>query len=218
MSTREDPSVAGAIDAATLVDKARRELREARMAAGLSQSAVARAAGLSASAYRRLEHGALQLPSVEYLSRAARALGLELALRLYPSGVPVRDAGQLRLEADFRGTLGPGLVFRPEVPLPIPGDQRAWDGIVAADDGLAFAECEMRPADLQALLRRMEGKLRDDPRSRVLILVIRDSRHNRRVLADHREVLRPLLPLDTGGILRALRGGRLPRTSGLLVL
>lgn len=195
-----------------------REIREARIGAGLSQAVVGRAAGLSPAAYGRLERGEIARPPFEHVARAARVVGLAASLRLYPAGSPLRDAGQLRLERDVVAVLGVGLSFRSEVPLPIEGDLRAWDGAVAAQRSVAFVDCEVRLCDLQALVRRLETKLRDDPRSSVLLLAVRDSRHNRAVLAEHRELLRPLLPLDTPAILRSLRAGRLPPASGLLVL
>jgi len=216
MGVREDPAATGAADASRLLEAACRDLRDARTAAGLGQASVARAARMST--YGRLERGALGSSPVESLAKAARAVGLEISVRLYPAGSPVRDAAQLRLESDFRVVLGDGLAFRAEVALPIAGDQRAWDGVITALDGIAFTECEMRLGDVQELARRMPLKLRDDPRSNILVLVVRSTRHNRRVLAEHREVLRHLLPLDGAAVLRALRAGRLPQASGLVVL
>ncbi|HEY5628277.1 MAG TPA: helix-turn-helix transcriptional regulator [Candidatus Limnocylindrales bacterium] len=218
MSARDDPRDAGLRDARDLLASAVRELRGARLRAGLSQASVGKDAGLSRSAYGRLERGGLAHVPLEYLAKSARALGLVVSLRLYPAGSPVRDAAQLRLEADFRAVLGPGVGFRAEVPLPIEGDLRAWDGLVSGADGLAFAECVMHLSDMQELARRLALKLRDDPRSGLLILVVRGTRHNRQVLAEHREILRPLLPLDGAAVIRRLRAGRLPPASGLLVI
>ena len=79
-------------------------------------------------------------------------------------------------------------------------------------------DAESRLGDIQALQRRLELKLRDDPRSPVLILVVARTRHNVEVLRLHREALRALLPLDGAAITRALRAGRLPPASGLLVI
>ena len=218
MATRERPADIGARHAKRLLGDAWREIREARVAAGLSQATVGRAAGLSRAAFGRMERGEHARVPFEYVARAARVVGLEASLRLYPAGAPVRDASQLRLEADLTAVLGDGLSYRAEIPLPIAGDLRAWDGLISGPRAMAFAECEMRLGDVQALLRRLEAKLRDDPRSRILVLAVRDTRHNRAALAEHREVLRALLPLDSPAILRALRAGRVPPASGLLVL
>ena len=51
-----------------------------------------------------------------------------------------------------------------------------------------------------------------------MILLVADTRNNRRVLALDRESLRDELPLDTRAILRALRSGQSPRASGIVIL
>ena len=102
--------------------------------------------------------------------------------------------------------------------LPIAGDLRAWDGMITGADGIAFTDAETRNGDAQALARRLEVKLRDDPRSRVLILVVARTAHNATVLREHREAFRALLPLDGAAIARSLRAGRIPTASGLIVL
>lgn len=218
MSIRDNPADAGERDARRLLEALRRELRSARVAANLSQGTVARSAGLSTSAYARLERGDLESTPVEQLARVARALGRELSIQAFATGSPVRDAAHLRLERDYVALLGGGLLFRSEVPLPIESDRRAWDGVTSNARALAFNEFETRLGDMQELARRLGLKLRDDPRSRLLILVVRSTRHNRRVLAEHREGLRLLLPLDGAAVLRSLRAGRLPVASGLVVL
>ena len=78
-------------------------------------------------------------------------------------------------------------------------------------------EAETRLADIQAMERRLALKLRDGAVD-ILLLVVSDTAHNRDVLQRHREVLRPLLPLDGRDVLRAFATGRLPDRSGLLVL
>ena len=52
----------------------------------------------------------------------------------------------------------------------------------------------------------------------IILLLVSDTAHNRRVLAGHREDLRALLPLDGREVLRALAAGRLPPDNGLLVI
>ena len=71
---------------------------------------------------------------------------------------------------------------------------------------------------MQELSRRIARKQRDDPRAGVVILVVNRTAHNRRVLAAHREALREQFPLDGAAILRALRNGRVPPASGILML
>jgi transcriptional regulator with XRE-family HTH domain len=193
------------------------ELRDARRAAGLSLADAARAAGLSRSQLSRLERDELLAPTFEQVWRAAVPLGLRLSAKLYPSGSPVRDRAHLALLARFEALLGDPLRMTREVPLPIPGDLRAWDAMVSGDGSRAFVEAESRVPDMQALERRLRIKLRDDGREAVLILLVQRSEANRLVLRDHREALRDLLPLDGAAVIAALRSGRCPPSSGLLV-
>jgi len=108
--------------------------------------------------------------------------------------------------------------MRREVGLPINEDLRAWDGMLLGDVRRAFVEGEARPGDVQAVARRIDLKLRDDPRGDVVVLALTRSRHNRRVVEEHREALRAQLPLDGAAIARALRSGRVPAASGLILL
>jgi transcriptional regulator with XRE-family HTH domain len=194
------------------------ELRDARLAAALSLDAAARAAGMSASQLSRLELGRLERPDLEQVWQAASVVGLRASLNLYPAGSPVRDRAQLALLSRFERCLGGGLRMRREVPLPIPGDLRAWDAVVEGSDGVFFTEGESHVRDAQALERRIRLKVRDDPRARVVVLVLTRSDHHRAVLAEHRESLRDLLPLDGGAVLRAVRAGRCPAASGIVLV
>ena len=218
MPARQRPGDLGAEDARRIGSSIASELRVARLAAGLSQAVAARGAGMSASQWGRVERGVLEQASTEQLCRAARALGLVVSVRLYPDGAPVRDAGHLALIERFEARLRPPLRLRREVALPIPGDRRAWDGVVDGDARPFFAEFETHLHDIQATDRRIELKLRDDPRGAVVVLVVTRSHHNRRVLAEHREALRSRLPLDGGAVLRAIGDGRCPAASGIVML
>ncbi len=63
---------------------------------------------MSRSQYGRVERGELNLLSIEQACRAAAAVGLELSVKTFPNGDPVRDAGQLRLLERFRALLPGG--------------------------------------------------------------------------------------------------------------
>lgn len=193
------------------------ELRAARMASGLSQLGAGTAVGMSHAQFGRIERGDLRHLTVEQLSRACAAVGLKLAVRAFPDGDPVRDAGQLALLHRFRALLPAGAVWRTEVPLPIVGDRRAWDGFVTLQGTFMAVEAESRLRDVQALERRLSLKLRDGGVAR-LVVVVADTRSNRQAIAAHREALRSLLPLDRREMIRALRSGRIPDASGLLLL
>ncbi len=193
------------------------DLRTARRASGLSQETAGAAAGMTHTQFGRIERGEIPALTLDQVSRAAVAVGLKFAARLYPDGDAVRDAAQLRLLERFRLTLPPGTSWRTEVPLPIPGDRRAWDAVIGLGGRQAGCEAETRLTDIQALERRVALKARDGDVD-VVILVVADTANNRAVLDREREALRALLPFDGRDVLKALRSGLLPRGGGLIVL
>lgn len=218
MATRVRPADVGSRDARRLIATVAAELREARLAAGISQAAVARAAGISRSTLSRLEREQLADPAFTTVCRVARALGLAPSLRFFPSGTPVRDGPQLSLLARFAAVLGPPLGMNREVALPVDGDGRAWDAMITGATDRAFVEAESHLNDVQAFQRRVALKVRDDPRADVVILVLTRSAHHRALLAEHREALRAQFPLDSAAVLTELRAGRLPALSGLVLI
>jgi transcriptional regulator with XRE-family HTH domain len=175
-------AVARAIRAATSDDtRLRAELASARRAAGLSLADAGRPGGLSRYKVARIERGRAQ-PTLAELAALGAVLGLDVRLRAYPAGDPIRDAGQQRLLARFRERLHPKLGWRAEVPLPIEGDRRAWDGLIVGPGWRLAVEAETVLDDLQALERRLELKRRDGREAHVLLLIA-DTRTNRRILA-----------------------------------
>jgi len=218
MGTRQRAGDLGAADARRHLVAAGREIRDARLTLGMSLEVASRRAGMSPSQFGRIERAVIRRPTYDQVCRAARAVGLETSLRLYPSGAPVRDRGQLPLLGRFEALLGAPLALRREVPLPQAGDQRAWDGRIGGGERPASVEGESRLHDIQAVTRRVELKLRDDPDAGIVILVVARTAHNQRVLAEHREALRAQFPLDGAAIARELRRGRVPRASGIIVL
>jgi hypothetical protein len=160
------------------------------------------------------------LPEIEFVAACCAVAGLDLVIRAYPAGDAIRDRAQLALLERFRQRLHLSLRWRTEVPLPIEGDLRAWDAEVRGSEPgnwRARVEAETRISDGQALERKLAHKLRDDPGGH-LVLLVADTRPNRRALATLGVGLRELLPCDTRDILRALAGGREPPGSGLVIL
>jgi hypothetical protein len=104
------------------------------------------------------------------------------------------------------------------VPLPIPGDRRAWDGIAVVNGLWIGIEVETRLYDLQAILRRTAIKRRDDDRIGRVALLLQDTRHNRRVLDTSRAVVREAFPLETRAVLNDLGAGRAPAADGIVLL
>ncbi|MBA2720376.1 MAG: hypothetical protein H0U52_14225 [Chloroflexi bacterium] len=154
--------------------------------------------------------------SVGDLGSWCAVVGLDLALRAYPAGDPIRDAGQLRLLERFRARLHPSLHWSTEVPLPIEGDLRAWDAVIRGDGWRLPVEAETVLNDLQALERRLNLKLRDGGTEHVILLVA-DTTRNRRALAAAPGAFANL-PLGTREVLRALARGEQPGGSGIVIL
>jgi hypothetical protein len=145
----------------------------------------------------------------------ASVVGLDVVIRTYPRGDPIRDAGHARLIERLRQKLHTGLSFRAEVPLPIVGDLRAWDAVVGGRGWQVPVEAETVIDDGQALQRKLALKLRDGGFDHVILLVA-DTPRNRAAL--HATPLGETFPLDNRVILRALRGGRDPGGSGVVIL
>jgi len=218
MGTRERPGDVGAADARRMLGKLSAELKAGRRELGMSQARASTRAGISRSLLGRVERGQLATVTIDHLARAARAVGLEAVVKLYPDDVPVRDQGQLALLARFEQRIQPPVRMRREVALPIASDLRAWDARITDGEGTASIEGEARLHDSQAVSRRIALKQRDDPGAGAVILLVSRTGHNRAVVAQHRDALRAQFPMDGAAILAALRNGRVPLASGILLL
>jgi transcriptional regulator with XRE-family HTH domain len=216
VTTRERAIDRGHRNAARALATIGVEIREARIAAGLSQGFVADAAGSSRAEISRIERAQAAMVPVRRLAAAAAVVGLDLSVRLYPAGLPLRDQAQLALLARFRSVIPKDIVWRSEAPLPIPGDPRAWDAAISGPGWTAYVDAETRLRDIQALQRRTALKQRDTGTARVILLVA-DTRANRSVLA---ALVAPLVPdaLPGKGLLEALIAGQDPGGSGVILL
>lgn len=194
------------------------ELREARLIGGLSQQAVADAVRQSREQISRIEGGKVPTLTIVEASRIAAVLGLELSIRAYPNGGPMRDAAHAdRLGRLLRHVRAP-LSYRTEVPLRLgPGarDQRAWDAMVMGVGRVTALEMEMRIRDGQALERRINLKRRDDPTDGFL-LVVADTRTNRRTLHEHPGLFPDLPRLSPAEVIAVLEAGGHPPTGLVL--
>jgi hypothetical protein len=173
---------------------------------------------MSQSQLSRLERGQVDAPTLDQLCRAIRAVGLVPAFQRYLGDVRVHDRAQLAVLARFERYLVSPIQMRREVPLPIPGDKRAWDARLSDGERQASVECVSRFDDAQALARQVALKARDDPSAGPVVLVLNKTAHNREVLRLHREALRQQFPLDGGTIAGALRSGRVPTMSGIILV
>lgn len=195
------------------------EFREYRLQLDLSQEQVAAASHMSRVHYGRIENGLVPKLTLLEINRIAAVLGLGPSIRLYPAGDAVRDAGQAtRLQA-FLAPLSAPLTYRLEVPLPAVSDrfeQRAWDAMLFGRGARTAIELEMRLRDVQAVLRRLDLKRRDDP-TESFVLLVADSRTNRRVLNEFSRLFTDLPRLRPTTVRRALEAGQHPPTGLVLV-
>ena len=194
------------------------EFRIARLSLGLSQDRVARSARISRPVYGRIERGILRHLPVLMASRIAAVLGLDLVVRAYPGGNPTRDAAHAERLGRLLANVGQPLSYRTEVPLPATSDhpeRRSWDAVVTGVGERTAIELETRLYDVQAQLRRINLKWRDDPADHLLV-VVADTRPNRRVLREFAPLLSDFPRVGTAATLAALRAGHHPGTSLIL--
>lgn len=195
------------------------EFRECRLTLNVSQEHVAAATRIYRNRYGRIEGGRCPNVTLAELNRIGSVLGLTIAVRTYPAGPPVRDAGHATRLATFLGAAAPPLAYRIEVPLPIVegrAERRAWDAVLFGNPGRCGVELEMRLRDVQALMRRIDLKRRDDAMESFLLLVA-DTRDNRQILAEFDGLFRDLPRLPRRSVRNAFAEGRLPPTGILRV-
>lgn len=172
-----------------------RELRLARLNHDLSQRTAAAAAGVSHTTFGRLERGEANGIAVSDLARILSVVGLDLSLRAFPAGSPLRDKAHVLLLETFRRQLGRYVRWNTEVPFPNAGDRRSWDGLAVIRSIRVGVEAETRARDSQELQRRINGKRKDGAVDRV-ILLLADTRHNRAFLRAAGEGFHADFPVD----------------------
>ena len=194
-----------------------REIRAARLAGGLSQDQVARAAKISQPRISNLERGAGRGGSIVELSVVARTVGLKLTTACFPVGDALPDSAQKRLIEAFCRMAHPSVRWRTEVGMPIRGDLRAVDALIDIAGTRIAVEAWTRLDDLQAQVRAAELKRRDVGAQR-LVMLVADTHHNRAAVRAGMESLRANFPLGTRAVLGALRTGRDPGADGIVLM
>jgi hypothetical protein len=207
----------GAARGRAAVEMIGRELGLAIRSHRLSNAAVGRDVGLSGAQVGRVVRGKAPHLTIVQASELLAAVGQELAIRAYPGGQPLRDTAHLALLGRLRALLHPSLTWRSEVPLPSPGDLRAWDAMILGSDWRQGVEAETRLHDVQALQRRILLKQRDGDVDHV-ILLLADTRHNRTLLHGPGSVLTETFPMSARGLLGSLATGVYPAASGVVLL
>lgn len=196
MATRQRPADLGTERGRRIRTDLGTEVRIARIDRGLTLTEVGRAVRLSASEVSRIERGILESVSIVQIARLLAIVGKELSARAYAGPGPIRDAAHVQLLSRFHDRLPRGLRWGTEVPLPGVGDQRAWDALVSSGSEWRYGvEAETSPHDSQALLRRVNAKVRDGAVDGVFLVLPR-TRRSREFLEAAGDTLRPSFPVD----------------------
>ena len=197
------------------VDEVLRSLIAARLNAGLSQTRVAAALGVSRSLLCAWEARRI-VPTPIQLYQWGAVVGLDLSIRAFPGGSPLRDAGQLRLLERFHALIGDAWTWRTEVPVSAdPRDRRAFDSVLSRDVRQVAVEAVSRIVDAQGQVRPIMLK-EEAAEIDCIVLVVPGSRANRLAVALARPTLEPAFPGDRRATLAALRTGEVPSANALI--
>jgi transcriptional regulator with XRE-family HTH domain len=216
MTTRSNVRSRGLETATDMLRSIGYELRSARVAAGLSQAAVARTAGVSREYLCRIELGRTQSVDLVTACVLFAVLGRRLSIKGYPLGDPLRDAGHHRLLDRFERRVPPTWRRQREAPMPGLQDLRAWDLLLTGPVSIGV-EAETRLRDVQATERAMTLKRRDSG-ARRMALLLASTPHNEAVVRAHLASLRQTFPVDTRRFLAAIRDGVDPGADALVLL
>lgn len=217
MPTKERLRSAGLRQADLIGTQAGREARDLRIRAGLSQAQLSNAVGVSRQWLTAFEAGHLSAVDLRRTAVVFACLGHKLVVKTYPTAEPLRDAGQVHLLDRFNARLSSSWRRTFESVMPLPGDLRAWDELLALGGLRIGVDAETRPNDLQVLERSMAAKQRDSEVRR-MILLLSATRINRALFRDNVAALRQTFPMDTRTTLAALAAGRDPGANGLVIL
>jgi transcriptional regulator with XRE-family HTH domain len=216
-ANRSSPLHEATLQANWLLQRIGRELRLARIAAGMTQQQVALRLRTSKARISRVERAQVASVSISAVARHAGAVGLRLHAQLFPSARRVLDGPQIALLNRLRERLLGNWSWELEVPVPTSRDLRAVDARLTLGSVTIVVEAITRLADLQAQLRAAQLKRRDIAATRLLLL-ISDTNANRRALAEARPLLDVALLTNAKRIFSALEAGEDPGGDCLLVL
>jgi transcriptional regulator with XRE-family HTH domain len=218
---RSKASDRGKLRARELARAFGRELRAARMSAGMTQSQTGSRAGVSQQAVSLAERGSPAV-SLETRARLTEACGCELGWRLYPvRSIPLRDSGQLKLASALVARAHATFRARLEVPVR-PGDLRAADLVLESAEEVVHVEIERAPTDFQAQARAAQVKreMLADGESRPvrLVLALPSTQANRDRLNQISPLLLRTLPVPSRRIWHAIQHGMPIGGDGILLM
>lgn len=191
----------------------------ARMTAGLTQTSLAKRAGVSQQLASWAELGTGNV-SLEARCRLAAACGHELAWRLYPvATVRLRDSGQLTLAQAIVGVAHRS--WRPRLEVPVAaGDARAADLLLTGPMEIIHIEIERALVDFQAQLRSAQVKREllaaQEQRPIRLVIAVPYAPASRERLAPFSQLISQTMPAESRAIWRAIRGGEPLKNDGIL--
>jgi transcriptional regulator with XRE-family HTH domain len=205
-------------------DLARRfgsELHHARIAVGLTQTQLARMAGVSQSVVSRAERATRRIDWSTACALAS-ATGHELSLRLFPAdGVALRDSGQVLAVQAIVAEAHPS--WHPTIEHPINRrDRRAADLVLRGPVETIHIEVERALVDLQAQLRAAQLK-----RSALveqlghpvrLVIALPGTRRARHILHALQPTVEAAMPASSRMIWAAIRSGSPLGADGFLFL
>ena len=176
------------------------QILELRHDAGLSQLALAQAAGIGQGHISRIESGRTT-PSLETVIAIATCLGSDLSLRLFPGSTPrIRDHIQAPMIGALVRLLSKRWISNPE--LPVPAARGVIDLALRLRTGELSMACEahsqLRSIDL--VQRRLHektlalGQLDGYPSRASSLLLIRSTRANQDVVRLHAATLAASFP------------------------
>lgn len=218
MPVRRDPLDDAGRRARYQLERAVDEIRLRRIGAGVSQRRLAQVLKCSRQLIGAMEAGQLQDIGAVQLARMAAAVGLDMPIRTYASGSALRDAAQLRLLGRFRATIGEAWTWHTEVPVSSrTDDRRTIDAVLVRASRRVGIEALTRLTDAQDQVRSFLLK-QQAAGLEYMVLVLADTRHNRRALNDASPTLLPAFPCASRSALRDLRAGRVPATNGVVLV
>jgi transcriptional regulator with XRE-family HTH domain len=186
------------------------EVKLARITHGMTSRQAANRAGVSWSTEARVELGDPNV-TVATVCAVTEAVGLDFVGRTYPGiGPTLRDTGQLAVAELICEQAHPS--WQPTIELLVGQHGESIDVACFGPREIWAMEIERMATDFQAQYRRADRKRTllagVHQRSVRLVLVIEDSRRNRRTLEPHLDLIRSTLPAGTREVLTALRAGR----------
>ncbi len=189
-----------------------------RHAAGLSQSAVASVIGRSRQLVGLVEGGDVQV-GIGLLAAYGAAVGLDVSIKAFDGGSPLRDAGQLPLLGRFQISIRQG-DWRIESEVPVlqdARDRRAFDLVLRRRSVVVAIEGISHLSDGQDQVRRIVLK-QQAAGIPIAVIVLADTRHNRMAARMAAPTLEPAFPMAPRAVMQALRAGKPPAENGIVFI